>query len=479
MRSQAKHMIQQVVLDFQFNGKTDGFEFQQEVREWFDEFMTGLGKELDNLSANDRVMSIKTLQLDVELKGSDWKEQASHKITEQMKDKLRMIRSGVLASPGFEEISAGKHFAKAFLFYLEHGYLPWQSSALTTTEWKEQVEELILNADEQFVKQLRNLLFNSGICRERLSQLIPYQTAVELLHSSPDETSLLNQRLIHDLQLLMKIANLHHYSYLKKVVYRAFLLSLSENADILQIKQELSESIHKKSLINPEIIKSLAEVEFQSQRLIKMQNELTANEKTISSKRDARKYRRKKLLMEEEELMKQMEHQAEPFSNPVFINDAGLVILAAFLPALLKRTELCVDSVISDTDKAVCFLHYLATGDTKMEEYELVLSKIICGVSIDKPVNTENFKMSQSLRKEADEVLTSVIEYWAILQNTSVVGLRDSFLKRNGKLSYDGENWLLQVEQRSYDMLLQHLPWNISMIKLPWMNHLLKTEWIY
>jgi hypothetical protein len=79
---------------------------------------------------------------------------------------------------------------------------------------------------------------------------------------------------------------------------------------------------------------------------------------------------------------------------------------------------------------------------------------------------------------EADVMLLSVIEHWSVLKNTSVQGLRESFLQRNGKLTLVNNEWLLQVEQKSYDMLLQHLPWSISMIKLPWMKNLLKTEWV-
>jgi hypothetical protein len=80
--------------------------------------------------------------------------------------------------------------------------------------------------------------------------------------------------------------------------------------------------------------------------------------------------------------------------------------------------------------------------------------------------------------KEADEMLLALIEHWSVLKNTSIDGLRESFLKRSGKLSIENNNWLLQIEQRPYDMLLQQLPWGISMIKLPWMKKLLITEWV-
>ena len=75
-------------------------------------------------------------------------------------------------------------------------------------------------------------------------------------------------------------------------------------------------------------------------------------------------------------------------------------------------------------------------------------------------------------------MLGSVIEHWVILKNTSIEGLRESFLQRNGKLTFANNEWLLQVEQKPYDMLLQSLPWNIGFIKLAWMNQILITEWI-
>jgi hypothetical protein len=82
-------------------------------------------------------------------------------------------------------------------------------------------------------------------------------------------------------------------------------------------------------------------------------------------------------------------------------------------------------------------------------------------------------------KEEANNLLQSVVEHWSILKNTSVAGLQESFLQRNGKLLFKEHEWNLQVEQRPYDMLLQNLPWNISMIKLSWMPHLLRTEWVF
>jgi len=73
--------------------------------------------------------------------------------------------------------------------------------------------------------------------------------------------------------------------------------------------------------------------------------------------------------------------------------------------------------------------------------------------------------------------LIAVINHWEVLKNTSADGLREAFLQRRGKLSRVDGGWLMQVEQRAIDVLLNKLPWGISIIKLPWMNEMLFVEW--
>ena len=116
MNTSATHIIKRTVLDFQFNGSTDGFSFQQEVRDWFDEFIQQLSSKLDEIAIPDTMISIDELQLEVELTATDWKQQASQKITEQLKDKIQLIQNGVIASSGYKQQTNDEHFANAFLF---------------------------------------------------------------------------------------------------------------------------------------------------------------------------------------------------------------------------------------------------------------------------------------------------------------------------------------------------------------------------
>jgi hypothetical protein len=61
--------------------------------------------------------------------------------------------------------------------------------------------------------------------------------------------------------------------------------------------------------------------------------------------------------------------------------------------------------------------------------------------------------------------------------------LRQEFLQRPGLLSARPGAWVLQVERRSGDEVLDGLPWSWSWswswswIRLPWMDDLLQVVW--
>jgi hypothetical protein len=80
--------------------------------------------------------------------------------------------------------------------------------------------------------------------------------------------------------------------------------------------------------------------------------------------------------------------------------------------------------------------------------------------------------------EEAIALLEAVIRHWDAVGDTSVGGLRGTFLVRPGKLFQRGNgDDVLQVESRSFDILLDRLPWGIGMIQLPWMEKILWVEW--
>ncbi len=161
----------------------------------------------------------------------------------------------------------------------------------------------------------------------------------------------------------------------------------------------------------------------------------------------------------------------------IYIKNAGLVLLAPFVPTLFDTLGFISEKAISQQDKAVHLLQYLVDGATQTDESELALNKLLCGISLSDPIEQEAFFHPDELA-EADGMLRAVIEHWKALKGTTPAGLQETFLQRDGKLYRTADQkWLLQVEQKTYDILLNQLPWGYSMIKLSWMEEMLTVEW--
>ena len=160
---------------------------------------------------------------------------------------------------------------------------------------------------------------------------------------------------------------------------------------------------------------------------------------------------------------------------------AGLVLLGVYLESFFKELNLVKEGHFETEAKgakAMHLLHYLATGIEHPEEPLLVLPKVLCGVPIETPLPKE-LQLLENEKKECSNLLGAAIRNWPALKRTSPDGLRDGFLRREGIL-YPPVNrsmWLLKVEQKAQDLLLDRLPWGFAITKLPWMSLPLQTEW--
>lgn len=169
----------------------------------------------------------------------------------------------------------------------------------------------------------------------------------------------------------------------------------------------------------------------------------------------------------------------EEMESPQFLKNAGIVLIHPFLSNLFKNLHLIEESKFKDfscQSKAVLLLHFLATGETNPPEYEMVLPKFLCEMPANMPID-HALSITEKEKEEANNLLQAAIEHWGALGGTSPDGLREGFLSREGKLEKEGAGWKLYVEQKTLDILLDQLPWNLSLIKLPWMKEILKVEW--
>ena len=183
---------------------------------------------------------------------------------------------------------------------------------------------------------------------------------------------------------------------------------------------------------------------------------------------------------EEEKAYRKLGEEAEKeLLNPVFIKNAGLIILAPYLGMLFEKCRLTKGGNFNNEEskfKAVHLLAYAANRETGKEEHELVINKLLCGMFINDPIERA-IALHDQEKETVDSLLNAVTQQWPPLKNTSIDGLRTSFLQREGKLEEEEEQYYLKVEQKSFDMLLDQIPWNISKIKLSWMEKIIQVAW--
>ena len=162
------------------------------------------------------------------------------------------------------------------------------------------------------------------------------------------------------------------------------------------------------------------------------------------------------------------------------INNAGLILLAPFFGIVFKDIGyLDKKGGFASEEfriRAVHFSQFLVASEPHPPEANLALNKVLCGMEVAEPM--ERFiDLTDKEQGAAQEVIDSALTHWSALKRTSGPVFRQTFLKHEGILTFQGNNWLLRVERTSVDVLLDTLPWTISIIKHPWMKQPLMVEW--
>lgn len=175
----------------------------------------------------------------------------------------------------------------------------------------------------------------------------------------------------------------------------------------------------------------------------------------------------------------QNDGSAPQWDAGLHINNAGQVLAAAFLPRLFSMLNLMSNGKFIDlgaADRAVHLLQFIVTGNSKTPEYDLVLNKILCGVGTSIPISA-GIDVTEQEQTLIEQMLTSMIQHWKVLGSTSIAGLRETFFQRQGWLVLEEDCWRLKVKEQTFDMLLDHLPWSISLIKHGWMDKPVRVSW--
>ncbi|WP_062057708.1 contractile injection system tape measure protein [Cellvibrio sp. OA-2007] len=175
----------------------------------------------------------------------------------------------------------------------------------------------------------------------------------------------------------------------------------------------------------------------------------------------------------------QSDESTPQWESGLHINNAGQVLAGAFLPRLFSMLNLIQDGKFihpGAADRAVHLVQFMVTGEACTPEYDLILNKILCGISTSIPVSA-GIEITEQEQTLIEQMLTSMIQHWKVLGSTSIAGLRETFFQRQGWLVLEEDCWRLKVKEQTFDLLLDRLPWSISLIKHGWMDKPLRVSW--
>ena len=161
------------------------------------------------------------------------------------------------------------------------------------------------------------------------------------------------------------------------------------------------------------------------------------------------------------------------------VHNAGLVLFQPFLISFFDRLGLLESrkgfKSLESQLRAAHLLHELSGFGGEHLEHLLPLNKLLCGINIMFPIGT-TFEITEEEKREMEGLLRATIRNWSAIGNASPVGFQEAFVRRDGLLERSQDEWILRVESKGIDVLLDYIPWDIHTVSLPWNDYLIFVD---
>ncbi len=527
------HIINRVFLEVQ----TDSTKKAYDLKDNLDMFLKeSLFPHIENyfnevmLSFPNQFLQLEQLTLDVKVSDDDDLSTVKRAIDEQLRKEIKKhinqeqymsfnfsAEKGVIANEDSVFVNARGKRNQAFLHFLQTGKLPWYqaASSLNAEEFqletllkkpdfvsklsqvlgqKEALTRLILQHDHKQLTQVLSAILKTKVKKEisapkvLVSDKNLKQTFWTLVFRVSDKATVMR---MHD--TLLKKVNAHFgEENLKKLmsvdpqalVTSYYLYRIFDNTKLSAAgKKELKTFVQ--GVLNVSLLDDQQLSEIASAIKKEKQREALSHEETSTEKIEGKtSTTQEKIALNDikEELTAEMENvpvENEDLAQGIIVNNAGAILLHPFLKQLFDTLKVLDDKgniKESQRSLAVHLLHYATTKEEQEYESSMLFEKFLCGIDLDFPIE-KNIVLTKEQKKEIEDLLEALIGNWPKLKNTSPDGLREGFLKRDGKLIVEDDKYRLIIERKAQDILLEKLPWNINLIRLPWLEKLLFVEW--
>ncbi|WP_318348810.1 contractile injection system tape measure protein [Aquipluma nitroreducens] len=171
---------------------------------------------------------------------------------------------------------------------------------------------------------------------------------------------------------------------------------------------------------------------------------------------------------------------ADKSGTEVQIYNAGLILYWPFLTRLFEILSFVESgNFVGDEsrNRAVYLLQYLATNRIDFPENLFVLNKLLVGMDVQE-ILSPIVELTEDEMASAVSLQNGLINNWEKVRNSTPEGIQETFVQREGILRFDADKITLVVEKHGVDVLLESIPWNISLVKLSWMTMPIYVEWV-
>lgn len=164
------------------------------------------------------------------------------------------------------------------------------------------------------------------------------------------------------------------------------------------------------------------------------------------------------------------------------IGNAGLALLAPWFPRLFMMLDMLRGDRKDFKDmesriRAIYIIQRLVTyEDKEYKESELAFNRILVNCPFYELLPA-NMKLTEEELQVIESMLNGVKGNWDKVRNISIQGFQHNFMERSGRVEQKDDKWLLTVDSRAYDMLLDSVPWSYSRVQFPWLTKPVQVSW--
>lgn len=501
-----QHIIQCVNLEITTNDESQAFAIRKNIGDFLKEhLLPQLEMLFDETVPSEEIRRFDSLELSLHLKSINDMNSVKDQLISQLHDKIEFAASTLNHPADSKPITQQgpdqkRNDENIFMSFLDSGQLPWFATPSKFHDYLQSGNLLESLKNDLFIQRLKKQFYTNKQSITRFIQQFDNKHIEELIIQLSGENKIDRTKLHFQIS--------RHDQQIKDAIYFLIISSLiqTDKSVSTELFQDLIREIQLKTgskliairkskqilvLLNSLHLKNLTLVANQitdtnNRRLQTTEAEISPQNPPLSSEPDINLPEVSHFRTGKSETKEIPDQEQETDQNTtkinkktVYVENAGLILVHPFLWDLFTRTK-CTDEVNAllpdKKDLAVHILHFLATGREQEMEYMLTFEKFLCGIPLDSPVSRQ-IVLSDQAKIECNDLLLSIIRFWPELKNTSQDGLRQMFLQRNGKLDLQKPPYKLFIERKAQDVLMDHLQWNISIVKLPWFQELLFTEW--